>query len=225
MQTLSASAPFTLSTRRGKPWGAVLVLLLHVGVLGLLMSTKLQSKMPVPVQGLIQLRLIPWLADSASPKDRRPKDKPVLQSSLPLARPLPLHSPANATDVAADSPSDRVTANAQGISAPAPPASAPESKSIAPLKLSLPPTGTDRAPAIAALRDPRSNTQRPDFGERMATALGSDPSLREEIIAPGHRRIRKGSTCVDMNDSRDSQINPFDENARQMPRLMSPCKK
>ncbi|WP_310389904.1 hypothetical protein [Roseateles sp.] len=95
------------------------------------------------------------------------------------------------------------------------------------LNLALPAraaSGARGTPAQMAAQDPRANSHGPDMGERMAVALGSDPTLREELIAPGHRRFRQGSTCLDVNDTRNSQLNPFDENARMGSKLVSKCK-
>lgn len=221
MQTLSATSPFTLGARRGKPWGALLVVLLHLLVLALWMSTRLKSPVPAAAPGLVQLRLIPWLAESAAKQERPVESKKTDSAATPRNAPLPPRSSL--------SPSATPSPQAEGeastsISAPKPLAEAPAPAASSPLNLALPSASLDRTPALAALRDPRSNSHRPDFGERMAIALGSDPSLREEVIAPGHRRFRKGSSCFDVQDSRDSQINPFDERTRGN-KLISPCKK
>lgn len=122
------------------------------------------------------------------------------------------HTEAGATETINAAQSSQTTQTAQG----------PER-----LKLGLPArsaSGVPGTPAQLAAQDPRSNSRRPDLGERMAAALGSDPTLREEIINPGHRRMRQGSLCLDVNDTRNSQLNPFDENARLGPKLMSKCK-
>ncbi|MCV2349135.1 hypothetical protein [Paucibacter sp. Y2R2-4] len=232
MQTLSSKSPYALSARRSKPWGALLVLLLHLLVLGLLMSARLKSPKPLAAQGLVQLRLIPWLAESASKQERTVASKKAEPTAMPRSLPMPLPSrsslspalsPSRQAEGEQSTAASKPTANTN-ISAPKSLAEAPAPAASSPLNLALPSASLDRAPALAALRDPRSNTHRPDFGERMAIALGSDPSLREEIIAPGHRRFRKGSSCFDVQDSRDSQINPFDERTRGN-KLISPCKK
>lgn len=224
MQALSSTSPFTLGARRGKPWGALLVLILHLLVLGLWMSTRVKSPVPVAVPSLVQLRLIPWLAEPAAKQERPVESKKKTDSAeTPRLSPVPPRSSLSPNPTPS-SQAEGEQSTSTSISSPKPLAEAPTPAASSPLNLALPSASLDRTPALAALRDPRSNTHRPDFGERMAIALGSDPSLREEIIAPGHRRFRKGSSCFDVQDSRDSQINPFDERTRGN-KLISPCKK
>ncbi len=231
MQTHRASKPFVLSASRKRPWGLLLVLLLHLLVLGGLFSARLTPPGATPKPRVVQLRLLPLRAEA------KPSSPPLLRFSADaspprLATSLPRPSrtpPSPSLQVTSSLPAEPLAINkgpTTTSSSPTPSsAEAPLAAASSPLNLALPTTAApDRSPALAAVRDPRGNTQRADFGERMALALGSDPSRREEIIGPGHRRIRQGSSCYDVNDSRDSQINPFDERTRGN-KLISTCKK
>ena len=207
-------------------WGWVLVLLLHLLALGLLRELRRSEPLPASAQ---QTRV--WLITLPLPSPKKRPDPTEIEAKAPRSSaspqakriavstlPLPINT-ANGTPTIAPS-TTAVTAAQEPL--PGPPGQAP-----ARLNLNLPAraaSGAQSTPAQMAARDPRSNSHRPDMGERMALALGSDPSLREEIINPGHRRIRQGSTCIDINDTRNSQLNPFDENARMGPKLTSKCK-
>ena len=75
-----------------------------------------------------------------------------------------------------------------------------------------------------ALDDPRANTPRPSYGERMAKELGTDLTLREERLTPAWIRTRRGKECYEIQQARTAQLNAFDENMRQTPALVSACK-
>lgn len=199
-----------------------LLVLVHLLALLGLNVHRLRPAQPVAGKALIQFKLLPARV-------------PTRQAHLPAQ---PRHS------ILRLSPAAATRATAVGPELPGPdsrarqtattPVQASESNETAAVQASAqrlnlalpakPASGAQPAPAQWAAMDPRANSHRPDFGERMAAALGSDPRLREEIINPGHRRIRQGSRCVDVQDTRNAQINPFNENARMGPKLMSACK-
>ncbi|MCV2355092.1 hypothetical protein LNV09_13110 [Paucibacter sp. B2R-40] len=211
-------------------WGWLLVLLLHLLMWALLREVR-RSEPSAPEPKVSSGWLIPiplLLAKKQAAEDVEPpllRLKPSLAPRLTAqqrtdnlaARPVP--SPGISIS---NSGAETAALNPAKELKPSPLAPSPER-----LKLGLPARPASAAqstPAQMAAQDPRGNSHRPDMGERMAAALGSDPSLREEIINPGHRRFRQGSSCIDVQDTRNSQLNPFDESARMGAKLMSKCK-
>ena len=74
----------------------------------------------------------------------------------------------------------------------------------------------------AMLNDPRSNTHQ-TFAERLADKLGTaHPERVKERMANG-MRVRQGSSCVVVRESRASAQDPFNQSVRQMPRLVEAC--
>ncbi|MCV2366707.1 hypothetical protein [Roseateles oligotrophus] len=201
-------------------WGWLLVLLLHLLMWALLREVRRHESLP-PESKVSSGWLIP-MPPLLTKKHRPEQAEPLRPRSAPNPRTSSLASPT-----LAPLPPIGMTANAADISAGKAPEASPMERGPERLKLGLPARPASAAqstPAQMAATDPRGNSHRPDMGERMAAALGSDPSLREEIIAPGHRRFRQGSTCLDVQDTRNSQLNPFDENARMGAKLVSKCK-
>jgi hypothetical protein len=110
-------------------------------------------------------------------------------------------------------PQHTVTPSPQAISVqPAePPASAVAADTAPhPLVLTLPPQAASAPPSARerALNDPRSNTATKGFSERFAATLGTDQTERITPLNGGHR-MRRGSSCYDVMDSRASQIDPY----------------
>jgi hypothetical protein len=199
-----------------------LLVLMHLLALQGLNGHRQSPAQPAAGKALIQISLLPARV-------------PARQVRLPAQpRHSALRRSAAATALTPAVNPEMPNPDSQDRQAATTPDKASESTGPAPVKplaqrlnLALPgkpASGAQPAPAQWAAMDPRANSHRPDFGERMAAAIGSDPTLREEIINPGHRRIRQGSRCLDLKDTRNSQINPFDETARMGPKLMSACK-
>lgn len=211
-----------------------LLALLHLGLLGLMIhQLRAKPSTPLTPPGRQSLLIPLWLnPGKASPpeakrRERQASSAPASQTTRTEARPLK-----------ASAPDERLGA----ISLPAPgPAAAAASampaqasaSAPAPLNLQLPGTAAERAlaaqnakhPAWAASQDPRSNSQRQDMGERMAQALGSDPSRVETITGDGKRRVRQGSTCVDMAEARIARLDPFNQGIMPTPALNKLCDK
>jgi hypothetical protein len=74
-----------------------------------------------------------------------------------------------------------------------------------------------------ALSDPRANTVRLGLGERMARTIGSDERLLEEARGDGRRRVRQGTTCLDVHPSRAGVIDPIGQSERPNPALVGAC--
>lgn len=117
-------------------------------------------------------------------------------------------------------------------------AAAPAEPPRTTLRLTLPPgyaasSAKARNPALA---DPRSNTARPTFEERIADATGGAGAWAEEpkdnhalaVGALGDRRtvMRKGNTCVEVFRSRIADSDPFNNSVapRTVPMLGKPYK-
>jgi len=211
-----------------------LLALLHLG-LGGLMIHQLRTKPSVPLAGagrptlLIPLWLKPGRASppEARRSERQASSPPASKAARSKAQPL---SPSSA-----DARPGAITLPALGpaaAAASAMPAQAGASAPV-PLNLQLPGTAAERAqaaqnakhPAWAATQDPRSNSPRQDMGERMAQALGSDPSRVETITGDGKRRLRQGSTCVDMAEARIARLDPFNQGIMPTPALNKLCDK
>ncbi|MFY7864544.1 hypothetical protein [Roseateles sp.] len=213
-------------------WSWLIVVLLHLLGLGLLRELQRSEPWPRHASNAAQNETRSWLVAI-----------PLLRSKPAPQAPAKVRAPALASSSQTTAPSSLVenpeikpsaaptsTAISNTLSKPISSTTAsPAEPKLATERLNLslparPASAAANSPAQMAALDPRGNTRRPDMGARMAEALGSDPSLREEVINPGHRRFRQGSTCIDVNDTRDSQLNPFDESARMGAKLMSKCK-
>ncbi|MGM9484080.1 hypothetical protein ACS5PN_22995 [Roseateles sp. NT4] len=112
--------------------------------------------------------------------------------------------------------------------APAPSAEPPRTT----LRLALPPgyAASSAAARNPALNDPRSNTPRPTFEDRIADATGGAGAWVEEstsenrsqaVGAQGDRRtvMRRGDTCVEIFRSRIADVDQF--NGSVAPRAIS----
>jgi len=213
-------------TRR---WAWLGVALLHLLLLAFFLHVRQASLSATPKAEpqaqWVTMRLFsrPSLRPQARHRDGAERMKAETRMPSPLPRQAQSTTPEAALITASGEPTTaRVTAQLPALPPPEPAASSPD-----PLKLKLPlrqAIGAAISPAEMARLDPRSNTRRPDVGERIASALGS-PEQTEEQIAPGHTRIRQGSTCLDVQDARVSQLFAFDPMARGAPKLVSSCKK
>jgi hypothetical protein len=207
---------------------AAAVALLHALILMLLA----RPPAPTPAAGAtprVTLRLLP-----GPETDRRvtapgrwtpPEPRPIAGRRAPaLAGPVARGSTALAGPAApgaAAFASGGATAEPGQPNAPPTPASHPERALDLTLRRGFATRPGARNPA---LDDPRSNTAGPAAGERMATTLGSDPTLVEESLGQdGRRRLRRGNDCVVVTPSRIAQLRPFDEAAARTPSLVAAC--
>ena len=58
----------------------------------------------------------------------------------------------------------------------------------------------------------------------MAATIGTDERLVEEDRGPGRLRVRQGTGCVDVRDSRVGLVDPFSQSMRPPPKLAESCK-
>lgn len=212
-------------TRR---WAWLGVALLHLMLLAFFLHVRQASLGALPKAEpqaqWVTMRLFsrPSLRPPERSAERSERMKAETRMPQPVPRQAQITTRPALTTVSPDEPPNRITAQLPTLPPPDPAASSPD-----PLKLKLPLRQAIGAPISAAEMarlDPRSNTRRPDVGERIASALGS-PQQTEEAIAPGHTRIRQGSSCLDVQDARVSQLFPFDPMARGAPKMVSSCKK
>ena len=114
-------------------------------------------------------------------------------------------------------------AGPSGAEVVAEPASVAASQPLRPLDLAVrrgaPGTATARNPALDDLR--ANTTLRVAPEARMVRRL--DPTVHEELREDGSVRITRGDDCVDLKQSRASQLFATDNATRPMPRLASAC--
>ncbi|KQV60230.1 hypothetical protein ASC95_01800 [Pelomonas sp. Root1217] len=145
-------------------------------------------------------------APSVAPAPRKP------QPELPEVAPLPFKTEAPGAAI----PAPAVPAD------PAPAATAPAEPPRTTLRLTLPPgyAASSAAARNPALSDPRSNTARPTFEDRIGDATGGAGAWVEEstsenrsqaVGALGDRRtvMRRGNTCVEIFRSRIADMDQF----------------
>lgn len=186
------------------------VLVLHVLLgLALLRLGVWQDRHPAtPARAPLVVTL--WFAPIPAPT---PSAAPALRARTP-APPRAATAPA-AAYIAPDAAPAPAPA-APGITvAPMPAASAPPP----PLDLRLP-----RAAAAAATRsrnpaldDPRANTPRASFEQKLRDAMGGDGTWVEERLDDDRVTFRRGRTCVDVERSRVDQLDPFNRAASAKP--------
>lgn len=144
---------------------------------------------------------------AATPPTRAPARPATPPPAAPVA--LPTGEPVTAA-ITVPGPA---TAAAPASAASAPP----------PLDLRLRPGSVRHAPAAALARDdprlPPARTRE----DRLADALGTDTRLREQTLADGSRRLRRGSACVRAHTARDAQLDPFNQSTRPTPALVGAC--
>jgi hypothetical protein len=189
--------------RRSAPLLWLAIAGLHIALLALLAS---RTHPVSPPAAWSELRLIPLLL---RPEPKAPAPRPVEQRS-PSAKPAPAgadaatsHEPASPTGSPLPTTAEQLpaTATAPGRST---------------LQLTLPnlSAGARRNPAMD---DPRGNTPTSSIGQKLVAAMGGDGRWEEEIMGEGRRRMRRGNTCVDVQRSRNAELNPFNESVAPTP--------
>lgn len=177
------------------------VLGLHLGLLAVLWGQRPTALAPTP--RLTQVRLIPLTRPTpvtvpAPPPRTQPSARAILRAAPPEVAPL------------ASSPDPSATP------APTPPlpepAAAPEPTRSTTLRLALP-LGAASAPRNPALSDPRANTHRLTFEEKIAQAMGGE-HWEEERMGDGRTLFRRGDTCFNVYQSRLATIDPMNESAK-----------
>lgn len=214
--------------QRGLAWRWAAVLLLHLGLLLVFVQARQAGQTGKPPAMTAARTVVTLLLFKPPPqRERPPRAAPAARARRPIA---PI-APSQAEPA-------RQPAIEPTTTRPVPPsATAPEDRSAtaahtqsertAPLQLALPGRAASGAlPAMAEMvrRDARANSRRLSVEERLAAALGN-AEVSEEQIKAGHTRFRQGSSCIDVQDMRIGQLQPFDAVARGAPRLVSSCKK
>ena len=99
-----------------------------------------------------------------------------------------------------------------------------------PLNLTLPRRSADLNATppdgvAEALREARTNNRRGGPWERLPSALGTDRTLTEERLQDGTSvRLRRGVDCVIVSQSRESQLDPFNQSVNPSARGVAPCR-
>lgn len=144
---------------------------------------------------------------------RRPAPPPREQpraSTMPRL-PLPARPPA-AVVPALPRPDDAPPVATAPTAAPTPEPATTQPPHTA-LRLTLPPGyAASASMRSAALNDPRSNTRRQTFEDRIANAAAVTGDWVEERASDGRMRRRRGDTCVETEESRIAAIDRFNEN-------------
>jgi len=144
---------------------------------------------------------------------RRPPPPPREQPKAPATArlPLPARPPAAAVPDT-PRPDDAPPVATAPAAAPTPEHAATEPPRMT-LRLTLPPGYAASASVrSAALNDPRSNTRRQTFEDRIANAAAVTGDWVEERAGDGRMRRRRGDTCVETEESRIAMIDRFNEN-------------
>ncbi|MCE2916716.1 MAG: hypothetical protein ACOVOT_07125 [Rubrivivax sp.] len=181
-------------------------------------------------------RLEPWRERGAAIETRPPLTVALI--ALPQPGPDPA-SPAPATRRATlavraqQEPAIQVPGAALLLTAPAlleapvlpsDNATAPLRPASQPLDLSLPrETLSGWRRRNPALDDPRSNSSRDSFEQRIAAALGGDDRIVEERLADGSVRFRRGASCVIARPNRAETLDPFNKAFSPKPRPVEAC--
>lgn len=151
-----------------------------------------------------QPALVVTLLEAVHPRPKAP-DRPHPAAPAPreaLRMPPPLRMEPQAITLPAE-PAPPPAAPA----ATAPPTASSPAPTQAPLNLALPRSAS--APWRArnpALDDPRSNTAKLNFEQKLSNAMGGDGSWHEERLDNDHVRFRRGDQCVLMTRSRAGQL-------------------
>ena len=214
-------APVLATARIRRCLLIVPVLLLH-GALGwLLLNERLQprlSQQPDTARRFV-LRLLPETAAvqplsqplrAVPPRSPTPMPRRSGPVRVPVPVPVPPATPAEALAEASE---------------PAPEAPPPPPPRPAALDLRLPRAASaPLSPAAQAVADPRANSVRKSFAEKLADALGRDERTTEEARGDGRIRVRKGADCVDVREARSAQLDPIGQSTRPTPRLAEACR-
>lgn len=187
--------------------GAVLLALLQAGV------WRDRGRPPAPKPALEVTLLLPAPAPPSPAAPRIPRPPP--RADLPRPRPVPTPEAALQVPAAAALPADPAPSV---LAAPIP--QEPAASAAVPLQLTLPRSATRRAPA---LDDPRANTARPTLEAQIAAALGGEGALTEERLSDGVVRFRRGKACVEVHETRDVALDPFNQSVFHKPRLARSC--
>jgi hypothetical protein len=200
----------------GSRWPArVAVVGLHLAVFALLWQHRPPAWHDANERRVVTLRLLPL-------PDRKPPPATAPAPALLRFTPPPARMP---TEPTAEPPAtDTTAATPAPITAP-PPTATPAEPPRTTLRLTLPPgyAASSAAARNPALSDPRSNTPRRTFEERIADATGGAGEWVEEktsdnrlqsVGALGDSRtvLRRGNTCVEIFRSRIADVDPFNGN-------------
>ena len=200
----------------GSRWPArIAVVGLHLAVFALLWQHRPPAWHDPSERRVVTLRLLPL-------PDRKPPADAVPAPVLPRFTPPPLRQP---TEPPAELPTTDATAPPPAAVTAPPPIAAPAEPPRTTLRLTLPPgyAASSAAARNPALSDPRSNTPRPTFEDRIADATGGAGEWVEEktsenrlqsVGALGDRRtvLRRGNTCVEVFRSRIAEVDQFNGN-------------
>lgn len=104
------------------------------------------------------------------------------------------------------------------------PAPAAAQAPLPPLRLNLPAHMASAPARNPAMDDPRANTPRLSFGEKLARDLGTDPSLREERLNDTTLRVRRGSECYVVRQALTAQQDPWNGRMTDRPSTVEKCK-
>jgi hypothetical protein len=193
-----------------------LTLLVHFALWWLVIHRPEKPRAPITASRVTVL-LFPTTAKPAT-RETKVNEEPPKARQVRTPGAAAAFSPVQAATAAA---SDRALAAAAEPAASEPIANAP-------LNLNLPlARGGQRVapPSLVgeALNDPRTNTPRATFGERMARTIGTDQTVVEEKLNGGALRIRKGNHCVIVRPARGAQLDSFSPGAAQSAGLAESC--
>ena len=143
-----------------------------------------------------------------------PRPTPPLPTPLPTPAPrVPTPDPALIAPPAFTTDAAPAVATNPAATAPAPEASPTEAPRST-LRLTLPPgyAASTAAARNPALSDPRSNTVRPTFEERIADAAAQTGEWSMERTSDHRTLLRRGDTCVEVLRSRIDDMDAFNGN-------------
>lgn len=181
-----------------------LVIALHAAVLLALWQYR-PARLDAPgPQRVTTVRLIePTRRTARTPAARPPAAPPPRLAAQPREPVLPTPQALPAAD-----PSAAATAEPTAPAAAPAAAEAPRMT----LRLTLPPgAAASSSVRSQALNDPRSNTRRWTFEERIANAAAVTGDWVEERSSDGRMRRRRGDTCVETEESRIAMMDRFNE--------------
>ena len=208
----------------------LLVLLLHGGLLFMLMQSRPERLVANnKAQPPMAVRYIEAAANAQAalrqPDEPTERAERKLRPARSISRAI-TSGPTDATPQLA-LPNAAITLPSERTNT-APDAPAQAGPAFAPLNLTLPSSAGARtsapSPASLATQDIRANTERVNFGEKLAQDLGSDNRRTEENLGDGRVRIRSGTDCVIAVESRAGQLDPMAQTSRPSPRGVKPCK-
>ena len=228
VQMLLSPTSFASATAVGRRAAIVVpVLLLHLALLWLL--TQAQPERAGVASAPQKPMVLRWIEAVTSV----PPVSPAAVKTAPQT--APAQPPRVATraviqsapmSTSATPPSEAVVAPTITAITPAPSATSPPP--VAPLDLTFrrsasSPTSA-RSPASLATQDSRANSERANFGDKLAQELGSDSRSTEENMGDGRIRFRSGADCVIAHESRAGQLDPMNQTTRPAPRGTKACK-